>query len=81
MTDVKQLEELRDELKSHGVMEDPVSDAIVKRVRDKVYRSNGIVALFLGLILFWAAVCVALDVFMHEDLTPLLVVGAVMLGV
>lgn len=80
MTDVKQLEELRDELKSHGVTEDPVSDAIVKRVGDKVYRSNGIVALFLGLILFGAAVCVALGVFMHEDLTPLLVVGAVMLG-
>ena len=80
MTDVKQLEELRYELKSHGVTEDPVSDAIVKRVGDKVYRSNGIVALFLGLILFWAAVCVAMGVFMHEDQTALLVVGDVMLG-
>ena len=80
LTDAGQQEELRNELKSYGVTEEPVSDAVIKRVGDKVYRSNGIVALFLGLILFGAAVCVALGVFMHEDLTPLLVVGAVMLG-
>lgn len=80
MTDVRQLEELRDELKSYGVTEEPVSDAVIKRVGDRVYRSNGIVALFLGIILFLAAVCVAMGAFMQEDLTALLAVGAVMLG-
>lgn len=80
MTDVRQLEELRDELKSYGVTEEPVSDAVIKRVGDRVYRSNGIVALFIGLILFWTAVCVVMGVSMHEELTFLLVLGAVMFG-
>ena len=80
LTDAGQQEELRNELKAYGVTEEPVSDAVIKRVGEKVYRSNGIVALFIGLILFWSAVCVAMGVFMHEDQTALLVVGAVMFG-
>ena len=80
LTDAVQQEELRNELKAYGVTEEPVSDAVIRRVGEKVYRSNGIVALFTGLILFWSAVCVAMGVFMHEDQTALLVVGAVMFG-
>jgi hypothetical protein len=80
MTDVRQLEELRDELKSYGVTEEPVSDAVIKRVGDRVYRSNGIVALFISIILFWTAVCVVMGVSMHEELTFLLVLGALMFG-
>ena len=80
LTDVGQMEELRNELKSYGVTDEPVSDAVIKRVGDRVYRSNGIVALFIGLILFWTAVCVVMGVSMHEELAFLLVLGAVMFG-
>lgn len=80
MTDARQLEELRDELAAHGVTEDPVSDAVIKRSGDMVYISKGIVALFIGLILFWIAICVVMFVNISGEVAPLLVMGMLALG-
>lgn len=80
LTDAGQQEELRNELKSYGVTEEPVSDAVIKRVGDKVYRSNGVVALFVGIMMFWIALIAVMGVSMGVDLTFYLVMGIVMFG-
>jgi hypothetical protein len=62
------------------VTEEPVSDAVIKRVGDKVYRSNGVVALFVGIMMFWIALIAVMGVSMGVDLTFYLVMGIVMFG-
>ena len=60
--------------------EEPVSDAVIKRVGDKVYRSNVVVALFVGIMMFWIALIAVMGVSMGVDLTFYLVMGIVMFG-
>lgn len=80
MTDVKQMDELKNEFKEHGVTEEPVLITTVKKTGDMVYRSNGMLAMFSGLILMLVGLFIFMYTTFEEDVTSMLLVGGIFLG-
>ncbi len=76
MTEESQLEELRNELKSHGVSDEPCSVPVVKSVVNKVYKSNAMVVVYALFMLMLVGTAVGLYFAPGDDL-GVLCLGAV----